>query len=600
MKKRFRYWLDLRMAKGTASMVKLLLIMVLGAVVFVTVFIVLFDIYEDKSIYALLWDNLRSAMSSSFPASDSGSLLHIVLYTLLGLTGMIFTGMLIGIFSSAMRGKIIALQKDNPDIVEVNHTVVLGFRFGEYALLSEMIKAAEEEKKSIVVVDNYERMDIEQAIKENVDVPRNIRLTVINADTTNANALKCCSLSTCKAIVINTREKGKTIKTMLAIEKLIDENKRPKIIASIEANDEVFSDEILKEKGVTMLHSGNTVARIIAHSITQTGIYDALLDMIDFDNYEFYFEDKKEVVGLEFAKVTLAARKAIIIGIYRNNTALINPNKDTVIKKGDILITFEEEPGDLYFENLDNDDELVEASPIPLKPIPELTIFGINEKINTILDELPDNVENIRIVSSNNKDKETFISNNEEYASNIIYDNRNYNDEDILFNIVKNSKHVCILADSHKKDEEADTNTMVSIIKLRNIKKRFNLPFTITAEMKRENNRNLIYSKNSEDFVVASDLSSMMLAQITTDTRRADVFNELLDEEGSEAYLKTASDFNVSNIELKYSKLQRIVYSFGYILIGIKKTNESFKIIRDYNQNIELKDDDQLVVIGEE
>lgn len=600
MKKRFRYWLDLRMAKGTASMVKLLLIMVLGAVVFVTVLIILFDIYDDKSIAALLWDNLRSAMSSSFPASDSGSLLHIILYTVLGLTGMIFTGMLIGIFSSAMRGKIIALQKDNPDIVEVNHTVVLGFRFGEYALLSEMIKAAEEEKRSIVIVDNYERTDMEQAIKENIDVPRNIRLTVINADTTNSNALKCCSLATSRAIVINTREKGKTIKTMLAIEKLIDENKRPKIIASIEANDEVFSDEILKEKGITMLHSGNAAARIIAHSITQTGIYDALLDMIDFDNYEFYFEDKKEIVGLEFGKVTLSARKGIVVGIYRDNKALINPDKDMVIKKGDILITFEEEPGDLNFINLDNDDYLEEFNPIPLKAIPELTIFGINEKINTILHELPDNVENIRIVSTNSKDKETFIPNDEEFVSNIIYDNRNYHDEEILFDIVKNSKHVCILADSHKKDEEADTNTMVSIIKLRNIKKRFNLPFTITAEMKRENNRNLIYSKNSEDFVVASDLSSMMLAQITTDTRRADVFNELLDEEGSEAYLKTASEFNVSNIELKYSKLQRIVYSFGYILIGIKKTNESFKIIRDYNQNIELKDDDQLVVIGEE
>ena len=151
-RQRFRYWLDLRMAAGTASMVKLLLIMVLASVVFVTSLVLLFHLHpEGKHVIAVFWDNMRSAMSSSFPSSDSGSLLYIILYTMLGLTGMIFTGMLIGLFSSTMRGKLIALQQDNPEIIETGHTVILGFRIGEYALLKEIIAAAENEKKTIVI-----------------------------------------------------------------------------------------------------------------------------------------------------------------------------------------------------------------------------------------------------------------------------------------------------------------------------------------------------------------------------------------------------------------------------------------------------------------
>ena len=170
-KKRFRYWLDRRMAKGTASMVKLLLIMVLTAVIFVTILVVTFHLQKDsKPIIAIFWDNLRSAMSSSFPSSDSGSLLYIVLYTLLGLTGMVFTGMLIGIFSSAMRGKVIALQEDNPEIIEKGHTVILGFRIGEYALLNELIKSTEGERRTIVVVEDMKRQDMEQAIRNNEDL----------------------------------------------------------------------------------------------------------------------------------------------------------------------------------------------------------------------------------------------------------------------------------------------------------------------------------------------------------------------------------------------------------------------------------------------
>ena len=602
LKQRFRYWLDYRMAKGTTSMIKLLLTMVLTTVAIVTVLVLLFHLHkEGKGIFAIFWDNLRSAMSSSFPASDSGSLLYIILYTILGLTGMIFTGMLIGIFSSTMRGKIIALQQDNPEIIEEGHTVVLGFRIGEYALLKEMIKATEKDRRTIIVVENMERQDMEQAIRKNINVPKNIRLTAIKADTTSSNALRCCNIPNSSTVVLHTRDKGRTVKTLLAVEILLMESRqRPKIIASMDSNTRIFSRDMMKESGITMLYSGDVVARIIAHSTTQTGIYEALLDMIDFDNYEFYFEDRPELEGLPFGAAVLAARKGIVTGLYRNEQALINPPADTVLRQNDTLIVFEEDPGDLILLNPAGIELPEAAEPIPLKPIPEVVILGINSSIDTILHEFPDNIERVKLIGLSPEDKNRFIPEDEEYPAELIFDYRSPEYDYNLLDMVRNTQHVCILSDRRKKEEDSDTETMMRIIRLRNLKKRYNLAFTITAEMRCENNRRLITSQDMEDFIVATDLSSMMLAQISADTRRAPVFIELLDEKGSEAYLKTPQELGITETELSYEQLMRQVYTAGAILMGIRTKDEPFRILADTPGPVILNETDRLIVIREE
>ena len=297
--KRFRYWLERNMAKGTSSMIQLLLAVVLFMAALVTLLVVIFHQQEEgTSVIALFWDNLRAAMSSGFPASGSGSLLHIILYTLLGLTGMIFTGMLISIFSTSMRGKILALQTENPEILEQGHVVVLGFRAGEYALLNQLVIAAGKENAAIVVVDKMERVDMEQAIRTNIEVPKNIRLVAINAGTESAAELECCAIPAASRVIIYTRDAGKTIKTYLAVNSLLKgAEHRPKIVTTVDGDAAEFPDDLLPEGEVSLLHSGNVVARIIAHAAAQPGIFGAFLDMIDFAGFEFYFEAMPELAG---------------------------------------------------------------------------------------------------------------------------------------------------------------------------------------------------------------------------------------------------------------------------------------------------------------
>ena len=601
LKKRLRYWLDERMSKGTASMVKLLLITVLTVVVIVTALVVAFHLYgEDRSIIAVFWDNLRSAMSSSFPASNSGSLLYIVLYTMLGLTGMIFTGMLVGIFSSTMRGKIVALQKENPEVIETGHSVILGFRLGEYALLSEMVAAAGSEKRTIVVVENMDREDMESAIRKNVKVPKNVRITVIKADPTAPNSLVCCAIPDCATLVINTREKGRTVKTLLAVEILLmDAVKRPKIVASVDTNITIFPKTTLKAKGISMLHSGDVVARIIAHAATQTGVYEAFMDVIDFDNSEFYFEKAPSLTGLCFGAAVLSARKGVVAGLCRNGEVTLNPSADTLIEEGDLLVVFEEDQGSISFNEAASVELPAKEETKAPEPIPEVVIFGINDSVLTVIRELPNNIEKIKFIGISPKDKDSFIPEDEKFDSEITAEYYNTDYEALLTTMVRNARHIILLSDRRKKEEDADTETMLRIIRLRDIKRKYDLPFTITAEIRCENNRRLITSEDSEDFVVATDLSSMMLAQITEDPRRVGIFNDILDEEGSEIYLRNASDFGLAGTELSSEELRRKLYACGYILLGLRTRISSFLSVPDESM-VSIGEGDRFIVIGEE
>ena len=600
LRKRFRYWLDRRMAKGTSSMVKLLVFAVLGAVLVVSALVMAFGLHKDgKSFIAVLWDNMRSAMSSSFPSSESGTLLYIVLYTFLGLVGMVFTGMLIGIFSSTIRGKLLALQKENSPVLEKNHRVILGFRYGEYVLLEQMIAAAGKEKRTIVIAENLERTDMELAVRENVKVPRNIRLLFRNVDITNPRSLECCSLEECDTIVLQAKDKGVTIKSLLAIRDLLkDVEEYPDIIVSVDSDTEILPDESLAKMNVHMLYSRDVVARIIARAATQPGVFDAFMDMISFSGHEFYFESLSKAEGLTYGQVVLSAEYGIVAGLYRDGKTMLNPDPSLVIEADDLFIVFEEEEEEIRLKNPQKVTVPEQGEPPALPMISEVVVIGANKGLTTILRELPDNIRRIRLAGTAREKAAAYLPAPEELPSEIVYDANSVDNEYNLLDVVKEAPHLIVLSDRNQKPDEADTETLLRLMRLRDIKSRYSLPFTITVEMQRETNRRLVEDEKGEDFVVATDLSSMILAQITEDVRRIGLFTDLLDEEGAEVYLKSIGNLGLVPCKISSPELRDICYAMGYVLIGVR-TAEQQIVILDEPRDLDLTADDRLILIGE-
>ena len=600
LRKRFRYWLDRRMAKGTSGMVKLLVTTVLGSVLIVSLLVLAFGLHKDgKSFLAIFWDNFRSAMSSSFPSSESGGLLYIVLYTFLGLIGMVFTGMLIGIFSGGIRGKLLALQKNNPQIVDQGHIVILGFRYGEYALLEQLINASGRYRRTIVVAENYERTDMEDAVRQNINVPKNVRLTFIKADITNPNALECCAIPNAGSLIIHVRERGLAVKSLLAVSALLrDKEKWPRTVVSFESERSVLPTNMLDEKHIETLHTSSVVARTIARAATQTGVFEAFMDIINYQGFEFYFDPIPKAEGLTFGQAYLSCYNGTIAGLYRDGKVVLGPDPNILLQKDDLFIIFEEDRWSIELDDPKN-TELPRRTSRPAVPeIPEIVIIGFNNDITTVIDELPDNIKTIKLCGLK-QDEKASLPDDGEFASAIEADFRNINREKTLYDIVKDAPHIIVLSDRKKPAEDADTEVMLRIMKLRDIKKKYCLGFTITAEIRSENNRKLLNYEAGDDFVVATDMSSMILAQISEEPRRNALFSEFLDENGAEIYLKMPEQLGIDITDISFGDLRRQLYSMGYVLLGIKTAEKPF-IPYEKDGPAGLKPGDGLIVIGEE
>ena len=601
LKKRFRYWLDRRMANGTSGMVKLLVTTVLGSVLIVSLLVLAFGLHKDgKSFLAIFWDNFRSAMSSSFPSSESGGLLYIVLYTFLGLIGMIFTGMLIGIFSGGIRGKLIALQKDNPQIVEHGHTVILGFRYGEYALLEQLVKSSGHRKRTIVVAEKLERTDMEDAVRQNVKVPKNVRLTFIKADITNPKALECCAIQNADNLIIHVPDRGLAVKALLAVSAdLRGSESWPRTVVSFESDSSMLPTNMLEENHIETLHTANVVARTIARAATQTGVFEAFMEIINFNGFEFYFHAIPKAEGLTFGQVYLSAYNGTVAGIFRGGRVILHPEPSTVLEKTDLFIVFEEEQWNIELDS----PQTVEMPKKAVRPAPpeisEIVIIGSNNEILTIINELPDNIGTIKLAGITADQRNASLPDSSEFSSEIEGDYRSLDSERVMYDIVKDAPHIIVLSDRKKSPEDADTDVIIRIMKLRDIKKKYSLEFTITAEIRCENNRKLLNYETGDDFIVATDMSSMILAQICEEPRRNALFAEFLDEEGSEIYLKTPEQLGIDTAGLTNLELKTRLYAMGYILLGFKTTEDPFiPYVKDGPSD--LKPGDGLIVIGEE
>ncbi len=99
--------------------------------------------------------------------------------------------------------------------------------------------------------------------------------------------------------------------------------------------------------------------------------------------------------------------------------------------------------------------------------------------------------------------------------------------------------HVLVLGYSdHMSMQSADTRTLITLLHLRKIAESAGLHINVVSEMTDVRNRELAEVTRADDFVVSNKLVSLMLAQASENEFMAAIFDELLDVEGSEIYMR--------------------------------------------------------------
>lgn len=621
-KNKFQYWFDNQMASGTGALVRLLFIVT--AIAVFGVGLLVYAIFNREEGYASgVFTALLHIMDPGTMAEDGeGSVFYIIFMLVVCFIGILLTSTLTGIICNAIDDRVQELRRGKSIVVEKNHVVVLGTDNGIYTIVSELIEANLNQKREALVImdDKIPKDEMDEHIRQRFPDTKTTRVICRSGSICDLNDLAVCSIDTCRSVIINVDDDFLTIKSILAVTKLIKEsgNKNCYITAVIRDEHNIQAAEIAGEGYAEILSFRDAMSRIIAHTSRHAGLSAVYTELFDYDGSEFYIEEHPEVVGQPMFELNRYFPVSIVAGMRKpDGQILINPDPQTVLEAGDRLILFAEDDG---VSTPATEPAAVDQTAVLTKHVPEdpltndILILGYSSNIPLILGEEDHYVANGSLVTiAIPEDQAEHL----EELNALSFENiklqvlvTDIYDRDELEKLLRNDNTlVLVLADAEDgmTDEDAemkDAKILMVLLQLKYLAGKGHR-MKVTSEVLRSENEELAEITEVNDFVIGRNISSLLLAQISQYRELKEIFHELLTEEGSEIYVRPAKH---------YIRTERPVniYTAGYaaairqeVLIGYRKYDpetDSYTIISNPPKDtmVEWGDEDCFIVIAED
>jgi hypothetical protein len=156
--------------------------------------------------------------------------------------------------------------------------------------------------------------------------------------------------------------------------------------------------------------------------------------------------------------------------------------------------------------------------------------------------------------------------------------------------------------------QQADSKTLITLLQLRHISEQENIDMSIVSEMMDLRNRALAEVTKADDFIVSDKMISMLIAQISENKALMRVYNDLFQEEGSEIYLKPASDFVQIGVPVNFYTVVESASRQGHSAFGYRIVAEAFnpaevygvKINPNKSEMITFAEEDKIIVMAED
>ncbi len=609
-KQRIRYHFDNIMSKGTIALIGLLCIITFLLVFVAGLLCLLLGL--DAGIGETIWLSFMHALDPGTITTDTlENIPYVVLQTLVTICGIFISSILIGIISSGLERKLSSLRKGTSVVLEDGHTVILGFNDNIYTLINELIGANENQKDGcIVVVGEEEKEVMEDAISARFPDTKTTRIICRSGSPCEPHILERCSAETSKSIIINEYNDPQSIKIILALTAYLKDKEltHPNLYFTVAINDaqNVEAARIAGEGRAEVIFANDAISRIIAHTCRQPGLSQVLVELFDYDGDELYFEDVEELRGLTFKETLNRFDKAVVFGIRNDTGTYLNPPMDTVITADDKLILLEDDDGSFEVTGIPQIEETLIIKDIPERKLNEnddLLVLGSNDMLPAILREYDCYVdEGTRVVVVTGEDLDL---SHEKYRqiNPEIRKETNINRLRMEEFLTEDLDNVLILSDKSMEPEEADAKTLLNLIYLWDIIKKEKRRVSITSEMRRTVNQRLATQSRSDDFVIGSNIVNLLMTQIAENRELTALFEDILDEEGSELYMKPIENYVQLNVPVDFYTVTESASRQSHIAIGYKKIIDGEMLIvtnPSKKEKVFFEEGDLLIVVAED
>ena len=590
---RLKYGFDKSMSGGAMALVGWLGLVTLITILFAATVLTLTRWGPDGGwgFIEALWQSLMRTTDAGTVAGDAGWAFRGLNLFVTAMGILVFSA-LISVISAGLDSKIDEARKGRSRVLESDHTIILNWSASIFDIISELVIANESRKNPrIVIMANKDKVEMEDEIADKVEDLKNTQIICRSGDPTDLFDLSIVNPQACRSIIVVSPEgvddpDSQVIKTVLA---LTNDPKRreERYLIAAELRDAKNAEvaRIVGGDEVQLVLADDLISRIVVQSSRQAGLSAVYSELLDFDGCEIYTTELQELVGVTYGDAVMGYEDSALIGLrYADGTVKLNPPMDTVIPEGTRAIIIAEDDDSIKMTPLPEDAVDASAIRVPKavrRRAEKTLIIGWNRRGPLIAYELskyvrPGSVLTIAADTPGFAEEIAAMplgSTNMKVASKVI-DTSHSASIEALDPVAYDSIMVLGYSDTMEA-QSADTRTLITLLHLRKLSERLGTHISVVSEMIDIRNRELAEVTRADDFVVSNKLVSLMLAQASENEYLSSIFDDLLDEDGSEIYMRPVGDYADLSGPVTFYTIAEAARQRGETAIGYRRKREA-------------------------
>ena len=567
---------------------------------------------EELGFFESFWQSMLRIVDAGTFAGDTSwptRLLGLVVTV----AGIFIAGSLIGLIANAVDQRIEELRKGRSNVLESDHTVILGWSPRVPALVSELVIANESRKRAaVVVVAATDKTEMEEVLRRAVPDSKSTRIVCRSGEPWMTDNLEMANLAQARSvIVVGDGDDAWTVKVVLAVTASSDDGSAEgsfagHIVAEVDSESVAASLQSLIGDDLVVVRSDDVVAELTAQACRQRGLSVVFRELLDFDGDELYFAAFDELTGTSYAACQLAFDACSLIGVLDvEGRIVLNPSADRVLASGEQLIGIAE------------DDSLFVPSPHPVVGTAQpfqapagadaerrVVVAGwssLGPRVVAELDEFlaprttieilvdPDMVDAAEVRAAlqpvNVVIEVTALSGGPEtiaaHARRVAFD------------------EVIVLG--YRDDlpvDDADARTLLTLLAFRQQHSRDEHQTRIVAELLDQRHAHLAAASGADDFIVSDELTSLMLAQVSERSELNLVFRDLFDRDGCAIELYPVDRYG-AQLATCFADVVATASALGQSAIGYREAGSGEVVINPpKSEPLTLGRADEVIVVA--
>jgi voltage-gated potassium channel Kch len=623
---KLRYKFDNLMARGTGALIAGLGILSLILIVVMAAFIALTQISpadgEPVSFWEAAWLSLMRTLDAGTMGGDEGWAFRLTMFVVT-IGGVFIISTLIGVLTSGIETKMEDLRKGRSRVIESDHTVILGWAPQIHTILSELAVANENRKDAcIVILGDKDKVEMEEEIRATMGSNGKTRIVCRTGSPIDLNDLQLVSLHTARSIIIlsstSDNPDAQAIKTILAITNNPNRRAAPyHIVAEIKDPKNIDVARLVGKDEAELVLTGDLISRIIAQTCRQSGLSVVYTELLDFGGDEIYFKEEPALAGKTFQETLLAYKDSAVIGLrQKSGTVKINPPMDTRLQAGDQVIAVSADDDTIVLDSAKTasvQSELISSGKAEPR-MPERTlILGWNWRAPAIIHELDAYTapqSEVLVVADYDAGEEEIARLCPQHPNlTVTYQQADTTDRQVLETIAPQTyHHIIVLSYSDTRAvQEADSCTLITLLHLRDMSEKLKQDFAIVSEMLDVQNRALAEVTHADDFIVSDKLISLIMTQVSENKQLNAIFTDIFDPDGSEIYLKPASEYVKLNTPVNFYTIVEAAARKGEVAMGYRlkafasQAEKAYgvRVNPDKAEKVTFSTEDKIVVLSE-